>query len=348
MSDKMNIAVLFGGCSSEYSVSLQSAYAVICHIDREKYTPVLIGITRQGDWYCYDGDLDRIPADTWTAGDLIPVAVCPNRTEKALLKYTDAGVEKIPVAAAFPVLHGRNGEDGTVQGAFALAGIPIVGCGVLSSALCMDKDRAHHLARMAGVDVPRAFVLDKPDIPFALAQAETLGYPLFVKPIKAGSSFGVTKVTGADQLPQAIATAFEYDDMVIVEENITGFEVGCAVMGNDQLTIGEVDEIELSGGFFDFTEKYTLKTSAIHVPARIDPATAQRVKDTARTLYKALDCQGFARVDMFVSDGDRIVFNEVNTIPGFTTHSRFPNMMKAIGVSFAQVVNGAIELAVGK
>lgn len=159
---KKKIAVIFGGCSPEYGVSLQSAYAVISHIDRDKYTPVLIGITKQGAWYCFDGDIEKIPADTWdTPVDCVPVVVSPNRSEHALLKITDNAIEKIHIAAAFPVLHGKNGEDGTVQGVFELAGIPVVGCGVLSSALCMDKDRAHKLVHAAGITVPHSYVLEK-------------------------------------------------------------------------------------------------------------------------------------------------------------------------------------------
>ena len=345
---RLKIAVLFGGCSPEYGVSLQSAYAVISHMDQEKYEPILIGITKEGDWYCFDGDIENIPADTWhTQMGCVPVAILPNRSEHAVLKYTENGIEKIHINAAFPVLHGKNGEDGTVQGMFELAGIPVVGCGVLSSALCMDKDRAHKLAHVAGVTIPRSFVLEKEmpaDVVFT--QAAEIGYPLFVKPIKAGSSFGVTKVSDRHDLPSAIKLAFEYDDKVIIEENITGFEVGCAIMGYDSLNVGEVDEIELADGFFDFTEKYTLKTSAIHVPARIDAVTAKRIKETAQTIYKALDCKGFARVDMFLSDSGEIVFNEVNTIPGFTTHSRFPNMLKAVGIPFEQVISTAIEQVV--
>ena len=350
MKRKMNIAVIFGGCSPEYGVSLQSAYAVINHMDKEKYDPVLIGITKQGDWYCFDGDVESILGDTWhTAINCTPVAVLPNRSEHALLKYAENGIEKIYIAAAFPVLHGKNGEDGTVQGIFELAGIPVIGCGVLSSALCMDKDRAHKLAGAAGVAIPNSYTLSRcTNMDSALSLAEKIGYPLFVKPIKAGSSFGVTKVSDHHELPSAIRLAFEYDDEVIIEDNIDGFEVGCAVIGNDTLTVGEVDEIELTDGFFDFTEKYTLKTSVIHVPARIDATTAKRIKQTAQTIYRALGCRGFARVDMFLSPSGKIVFNEVNSIPGFTTHSRFPNMLKAVGIPFEQVIDTAIKQAVEK
>lgn len=342
------IAVIFGGCSSEYSVSLHSAHAVISHMDKTKFTPILIGISPEGNWFIFNGDINKIAADTWcNDSDCSPVAVSPNRTEQCLLVLKNDTITKLPIDAAFPVLHGKNGEDGTVQGVFELAGIPIAGCGILSSALCMDKDRAHKLAHAAGVSIPSSFVVSKNmDIAAALKQAQQISLPLFVKPIKAGSSYGVTKVIKYDELPAAIKSAFQYDDNIIIEEGISGFEVGCAILGNDSLTIGEIDEIELSDGFFNYTEKYTLKTSAIHVPARISPQTAEKIKQTAKTIYRALDCKGFARVDMFLSTSGEIVFNEVNTILGFTAHSRFPNMMKAAGMSFEQIISTAIELAV--
>ncbi len=331
MKEKQKIAVIFGGCSPEYEVSLQSASAVIQHMDRAKYTPVPIGITRKGDWFRFEGDVEEIASDTWhTSPQCKPFALPFHRTSPA------------PFDAAFPVLHGKNGEDGTVQGLFELAGIPVVGCGVLSSALCMDKHRAHQLVQAAGVRVPYAQVVTK-----AESLETDIPYPVFVKPVKAGSSFGITKVAGPDGLPAALALAFQYDDEVLIEETIPGFEVGCAIMGNETLTVGEVDEIELADGFFDYTEKYTLKTSAIHVPARVDSATAQRIKDTAQTIYRALGCKGFARVDMFLTPAGKIVFNEVNTIPGFTAHSRFPSMMQAAGIPFEQVISTVIGLAVG-
>lgn len=343
-----NIAVIFGGCSPEYGVSLQSAYAVITHIDRSEYYPILIGISQDGSWFLFSGSIEKIIDDTWcNIDDCIPVTVSLSRSEHNLLLLKEEKVEKIHIDAVFPVLHGRNGEDGTVQGLFELIGIPIIGCGVLASALCMDKDRAHKLASAAGVSVPKSFVLTKgADIQTAIKQAEQIGYPLFVKPVKAGSSYGVTKAANSNELPDAIKLAFEYDEEIIIEECISGFEVGCAILEKETLVIGEVDEIELADGFFDYTEKYTLKTSAIHVPARVDNETAKRIKQTAKTIYKALGCHGFARVDMFLSASGEIVFNEVNTIPGFTAHSRFPNMMKAAGISFEQIISTAIEAAI--
>jgi D-alanine---D-serine ligase len=346
---RLNIAILFGGCSPEYSVSLQSAYSVIKHLDTNKFMPILIGISSKGNWYRFDGDLEKIASDTWcNPSDCLPAAISPDRETHTLLVFHPDKVIKLPIDAAFPVLHGKNGEDGTVQGLFEMAGIPLVGCGVQASALCMDKDRAHKLAHAAGVQIPASFILQKNmDAGIALAQAESLGYPLFVKPVRAGSSYGITKVIDRHDLPAAIKLAFEYDDEIIIEESISGFEVGCAVMGNNELTVGEVDEIELSDGYFDFTEKYTLKTSAIHVPARISKEKAEEIKQTAKKIYQALGCRGFARVDMFLNADGKVIFNEVNTIPGFTSHSRYPNMMKAVGISFEQLISRVIELAVG-
>ena len=345
--DKRTVAVLFGGCSSEYSVSLASAQAVVQHMDRERYTPVLIGISRSGAWLHYTGPVERIAEDTWNDPRwCAPAVVSLDRGDQTLLVRRGKQVERVHLDAAFPVLHGKNGEDGTVQGVFELAGIPLVGCGVLASALCMDKDRAHKLAAVAGVSVPNSYVLGRGEAGEAASRAERLGYPIFVKPVKAGSSYGVTKVTERGQLTAAVELAFSHDDAVLLEECISGFEVGCAVLGNDVLTVGAVDEIELQSGFFDYTEKYTLKTAQIHVPARIRPEQSAQIQETARTVYRALGCRGFARVDLFLDAQGRIVFNEVNTIPGFTVHSRFPRMMEAAGLTLKEVVTRAIELAV--
>ena len=346
MNQKLKIAVLFGGCSPEYGVSLQSAAAVLRHMDREKYEPVMVGISQVGDWFLYTGPVGRIEDGSWNSEETCArAALSPSRSRSALLVFEERTIRRISLDAAFPVLHGQNGEDGTVQGLFELAGIPLVGCGVLSSALCMDKDRAHKLVRTAGIDVPESFVTGRRDRE-ALERAENIGYPLFVKPLRAGSSYGITKVMERGQLPAALELAFAYDDHVILEEAIPGFEVGCAVMGNEALTVGEPDEIDLQGDFFDYQEKYTLKTSAIHVPARITPAERRRIQENAKTVYRALDCRGFARVDQFLTPEGRLVFNEVNTLPGFTAHSRYPNMMKAAGLSFEQVISALIELAV--
>ena len=245
------------------------------------------------------------------------------------------------------MLHGKNGEDGTIQGIFELAGVPVIGCGALSSALCMDKIRSHQLAALAGAAVPKGTVVTRPYDPEALAEAaRSIGYPLFVKPVRAGSSFGVTRLEGPESLIPAVEEAFHHDREVLLEEAVPGFEVGCAVLGNEEFTVGLVDEIELSGGFFNFEEKYTLKTSAIHCPARISQEKAAEIQAAAKAIYRALDCRVFARVDLFLTPEGKIVFNEVNTIPGFTSHSRYPTMMKGIGLDFSALVDRIITLGV--
>lgn len=345
--EKKKIAVIFGGNSTEYEVSLQSATSVFHHINQEKFDVIPVGITRNGEWYHYTGEIEKISNNTWFEDheNLYSVAVSQNRSVKGLIEFKADQFSIIKVDLVFPVLHGKNGEDGTLQGIFELAGIPVVGCDTLSSALCMDKDKAHKLVSLAGISVPKSVTFKTFGKEEALKEIEAqLSYPLFVKPVRAGSSFGITKVTQKQELEPAIQLAFEHDAEVIVEETIDGFEVGCAVLGTDELIVGRVDEIELSSGFFDYTEKYTLKSSKIYMPARIDAETEKRIQDTAIIIYKTLGCSGFARVDMFYTTSGEIVFNEVNTIPGFTAHSRYPNMMKGIGLSFADMLDKLIGL----
>ncbi len=326
------ILVLFGGCSTEYPVSLQSACAVLKHMDRTCYTPLMVGITREGKWLYYTGALEAIVEDQWQRDACVPCTL-----------LLDRGVGQ---------------PAGTVQGLLELTGVPVIGCGTFASAVCMDKDRAHQLAERAGVRVPRSALFRAgADMDSIQAAAKALGLPIFVKPVRSGSSFGITCVKEWEQLPGAVEAAFQNDREVLLEEAIQGFEVGCAVLGTETLTVGQVDEIELSQGFFDYEEKYTLKTSAIHCPARILPEQAhcparilpeqaQAVQEAARKIYQALDCKGFARVDFFLTPQGEIVFNEVNTIPGFTDHSRYPNMMKGIGLEFPELIRRIIETEV--
>ena len=351
------ILVLFGGCSTEHDISLQSAQGVLEHMDRSRWLPLMVGITCQGEWLCYNGPVSAIGDGSWEQdrSHCTPCTLSLDRDKHQLLLLGDR-VSRVSFDGAFPILHGKNGEDGTVQGLLELAGIPFAGCGALSSALCMDKDRSHKLAALAGVPSPRGIVLEPGFSPAELRRgAEAAGFPLFVKPVRAGSSFGISRVTQPAGLLPAVEEAFGHDREVLLEEAVDGFEVGCAVLGNEEPTLGRVDEIELSGGFFDFTEKYTLKTSAIHCPARIPPEAAARAQEAARTIFRALDCRGFARVDLFLTAGGQVLFNEVNTIPGFTAHSRYPNMMKAAGLDFTSLVelqartleDGMPELGVG-
>lgn len=345
--DKKRIAVIFGGNSAEYEVSLQSACSVLENINRDKFDIFQVGITRSGEWYHYTGKREKIGSNTWfeDSENLFPVAVSQSPSRKGFLEFAGGSCRIINTDLVFPVLHGRNGEDGTLQGLFELAGISVVGCDTLSSAVCMDKDRAHKLVSLTGISVPKSVTFSHSGTEAAVKEIEDrLVYPLFVKPVRAGSSFGITRITEKARLDAAIGLAFEYDTEVIVEEEVNGCEVGCAVLGIDALTVGRVDEIELAGGFFDYTEKYTLKSSKIYMPARVGAEAEKRIQEAAVVIYRALGCSGFARVDMFYTPSGEIVFNEVNTIPGFTSHSRYPNMMKGIGLSFPEMLDRLLGL----
>lgn len=344
--EQKKIAVLFGGCSTEYTVSLHSAFSVLTNLNTEKYEIIPIGITREGEWYRYYGAYDKLMDDTWadTQAELVAVAVSPSRSVHGIVELGRAGAAATRIDFAFPVLHGKNGEDGTVQGLFELAGIPVIGCGTLSSALCMDKDRAHKLAALAGVAAPKAVTIQIYERGKAQEMTAGLTYPLFVKPVRAGSSYGITKIERPEEFTAAVDLAFEHDSQVIVEENVDGFEVGCAVIGISDLTVGRVDEIELKHGFFDYAEKYERASAEIYMPARIDAETERRIQEAAKTVYRALDCSGFARVDLFLTPNGEIVFNEVNSIPGLTTMSRFPNMLKGVGISFPEMLEKLIGL----
>ena len=344
---RKRIAVIFGGHSSEYEVSLQSAFSVLQNMNENKFEVFPVGITREGEWYHYTGGLEQIRDNSWAEKkeNLHSVAVSQSRPAPGFLVFDGDGCRRIPVDLVLPVLHGRNGEDGTLQGLFELAGIPVAGCGTLSSALCMDKDRAHKLVGLAGIAVPKAVAFRQADQEAACRKVkESLSCPLFVKPLRAGSSLGITRIMKMQELFSAVEFAFTYDTEVIVEEEVDGLEVGCAILGDEVLTVGRVDEVALSGSFFDYTEKYTLQSSRIYMPARVERKTEERIQETAVAIYRTLGCSGFARVDMFYTSSGEIVFNEVNTIPGFTSHSRYPNMMKGIGLSFTEVLDKLLSL----
>lgn len=306
--EKKKIGVIFGGCSPEYDVSLESSYSVIKNMNKEKYDCILIGITKNGDWFKFDGDIEDIKNNTWEEkGKCTKVVISTNMSDKGLIDLENNTLIKLD--AIFPVLHGKNGEDGTVQGLVELSGIPLIGCGILSSSLCMDKYLSHKLVESYGIKVAKSIVIDnKTEANVISNKLKQLAYPVFVKPMRAGSSFGITKVENEEIIEKAIKEAFKYDTEIIIEENVEGIEIGCAVLGNDELTVGEIDEIELSSGFFDYTEKYTLKTSKIYVPARISKEISDKAKETAKQIYKILKCKDFARVDMFLTPRRRNLF----------------------------------------
>lgn len=347
---KKTVAVLFGGCSTEYGVSLKSAASVIDHLDESQYELVQIGITREGTWLRYGGNADGIREDRWQEHpSCIPAFLSPSREVAGIVELAGTEFRVTPVDVVFPVLHGKNGEDGTVQGLLELAGIPYVGCDTLSSAICMDKGIAGQLVKAAGIDTAASItVYAEDDLYTAVKEAEPLGFPLYIKPARSGSSYGITKAYDKLELMEGIRFAFMHDTKVIVEQNIAGFEVGCAVLGDAEPMIAEIDEIELQGEFFDYDEKYSLISSKIHLPARIPAETADSVMEKAKIIYRVLGCSGLARVDLFISEDGRIVFNEVNTMPGFTAASRYPNMMRASHISYPELMDRLIRLALQK
>jgi D-alanine--(R)-lactate ligase len=338
---RLKIAILFGGCSEEHDVSVKSAMEIASSIDTQKYEPIYIGITKAGVWA-----LCESPCPEWEDGDCGRAVISPDRQSHGLLVVDGDQCRPLHIDAVFPVLHGKSGEDGAVQGLLELSGIPYVGCDIQSSAICMDKSLAYIVAGSAGIATPEFSVLQGADMPAPNA----LTYPVFVKPARSGSSFGVSKVESADALDAAVAAARQYDSKVLIEQAILGTEVGCAVLGNgSELIVGEVDQIELLHGIFRIHQEAEPESGSenavITVPAKVPADTRQQIRDTARSIYTALGCEGLARVDMFLQDDGRIVLNEVNTLPGFTTYSRYPRMMAAAGIRLSELIDRCLSLA---
>lgn len=349
---KIKLAVIFGGKSSEYSVSLHSAESLLEHCSLDKYDLVLIGITQAGKWLFYpSNDYSAIAHDTWHQNPNCKEVVLSPSSNRGFL-VLDQEIKELAVDVVFPCLHGKNGEDGTMQGLLKLSGIPYVGCDHLASAVTMDKEFTHILAENAGILCAPYLCLyeENHDDLASMYQKSTkkLGLPIFIKPANAGSSYGISKINNEEDFIQGVHHAFKHDHKVLLETTIEGFEIGCAVMGNDELFVGECDEIDTKKDFFDFEAKYALDNTQIYCPARITKETSDRAKEIAKSVYRTLNCSGMTRVDMFVTPTNEIVFNEANTIPGFTATSRYPSMMKAAGLSFEEVIDRLVNLARSK
>lgn len=339
---RTRIGIIFGGASEEHPVSLKSVREVAANLDLETYEPVWIGITETGEWYLCDGPELGSAARR-------RCALSPDRGVRGLLVEDSGRWEAVPLDVVFPVLHGTSGEDGAIQGLLELSGIPYVGCDVASSAICMDKSLAYVIAASAGIRTPRFRTVDARD-PLDAYDTGEIGYPAFVKPARSGSSFGVSKVERAEDLAGAVQCARGYDSKVLIEEAVVGSEVGCAVLGEGpDVIVGEVDRIALSHGFFrihqeDAPELGSHNSTPI-VPADISPEQRTLVRRTARAIYAAFGCRGLARVDMFLTaDGD-VVLNEVNTLPGLTSYSRYPRMMAAADLPLRAVIDRLVALA---
>jgi len=338
----VKLGILFGGASEEHLVSVKSAREVAAHLDHDAYDPVWIGITRDGTWLLCDG-----PESGWEAAGR-PVVLAPDPTIHGVLVTEDDGRHtRMRLDAVLPVLHGTHGEDGAVQGLLELAGIPYAGCDIASSALCMDKSLAYVVASHAGIATPEFRILAAGED----ADPASFEYPVFVKPARSGSSFGVSKVSHAGELADAIAEARRFDAKVLVEQAVVGSEVGCAVLGYaPELVVGEVDRIALTHGFFRIHQESAPETGSENstpiVPADIPATTRERVQETAKAIYRALGCGGLARVDMFLTQDGTVVLNEVNTLPGLTSYSRYPRMMAAAGMSLGEVIDRVVSSAI--
>jgi len=338
--ERLKVGILFGGCSEEHPISVKSAQEVAKHLDREKYEPFFIGITKSGAWKLCDG-----PDPQWENGGCRSAVLSPDRSVHGLLVLDQGSYKTIRLDLVFPVLHGKLGEDGAMQGLLELSGIPYVGCDVQSSALCMDKSLAYLVARSAGIATPNYWTLPAHET----LDPDRLPYPVFVKPARSGSSFGVSKVRRKEELLSALEAARRYDAKVLIEEAVPGSEVGCAILGNDREVIaGEVDQISLSHGFFRIHQEREPESGSdnatVTVPADISVASRLLVQETARALYRALGCRGLSRVDMFLKEDGNVVLNEVNTLPGMTSYSRYPRMMAAAGLPPADVIDRLVSL----
>lgn len=337
--NRIRIGIIFGGTSEEHPVSIKSAQEVARNLDADKYEAFWIGITQGGAWRLCAG-----PGEGWETGGYRPVTLSPDRSVPGLHVLEEGRYEVIDLDVVLPVLHGRHGEDGAMQGLLELSGIPYVGCDVPSSVLCIDKSLAYTVVAAAGIATPTCRVAAEHQNP------GELNYPVFVKPARSGSSFGVSKVSGPEELASAVEVARKYDEKVLIEDAVVGSEVGCAVLGNElELTVGEVDQITLSHGFFRIHQEVDPESgsenSTVTVPADISPDARELVQETAKAIYRALGCRGLARVDMFLTDDGTVALNEVNTFPGLTAYSRYPRMMAAAGLSFAEVLDRAVSLA---
>ena len=345
------LCVLFGGKSSEHEVSCKSAYNVLKNLDKEKYEIIKFGITKEGVTWLYTGDDESIKDGTWETHDCTACVIshCP-KTEGLIKFLPDGTFEKIKVDVFFPVLHGKNGEDGTIQGVFELAQIPYVGNGVLGSALCMDKIFTKVVLESAGIKTsPGFYIINSENDEETVNKKieESFGYPVVVKPSNAGSSVGVSLVETRAELKEALDVAFCEDRRVLIEKKIDKRELECAVFGDHEKAYASVlGEVITLSKMYDYTTKYEDTATKTEIPAQVDEAISDKIRELAVKAFLACDCTGLARVDFFVENGtNEIYLNEINTLPGFTNISMYPMLWGATGVSYSELLDKVIELA---
>ena len=349
---KQNVCVLFGGISPEHEVSLRSAEFVLSNLDPEKYNIFPVGITKKGDWILFGGkDYSQLPTGAWEQDPANRRAAISPVRGQGLLSFEGDCVVREWIDVVFPVLHGENGEDGAMQGLLQLSGIPFVGPGVASSAVAMDKTFTKLVADSEGVLQAAWLLAKRIDIQTRMDTVldkieERFAYPVFIKPAGTGSSVGVSKASDRAQAMAALELAAKFDSKVLVEEFIDGCEVEVAVMGNDTPVASICGEIDSGAEFYDYDAKYLTDTSVAYIPARISDEIAEQTRQNAIKIYSAMGCKGLSRVDFFVTRADhRIVFNEINTLPGFTSISMYPKLFCASGFTPGELVDELIRLA---
>ena len=345
--DKLNVCVIFGGKSSEHEVSRISAKNIISNLNKEKYNVYMLGITRKGEWLLYDGEVDNLLSDEWEKSNVKKAIISPDPSDSGLIVFDNDKISTIHLDCAFVIIHGRNGEDGTIQGLLELSGIPYTGPGVLGSAVCMDKGIAKEVLAYNGIPVSKGISLRKCNgIENAVKKVkENFEYPVFVKPANAGSSIGCNKVSNDEELEKALKIAFDNDKKILVEEFINAIEVESAVMGNDEPKVAKVGQIVSYHEFYDYDAKYNDTTSRTVIPAQIPQEKADEIAKIAKKAYTCTECVGFARIDFFIDKNTgKVILNEINTLPGFTNISMFPMMWNASGFSYSELLDEIIRL----
>lgn len=353
MNSKRTVAVIFGGQSSEHEVSRTSAVLMLHALDPEKYQVLPVGITKKGQWLIYNGPVEHVKTGEWEKYG-VPVSLSPDATKKCFLKIVNDTVKEIPVDVVVPVLHGAWGEDGTIQGLLEMAQIPYVGCGVLASAVSMDKVFTKLIAKSVRIPQAKYLWVHKYDLDQKrekiMDQAEKkLGYPCFVKPSNAGSSVGISKAKNRTELSRALDYAAGYDRKVIIEEAIDAREFECAVLGNEEIMVSGVGEILSAAEFYDYDAKYNNSASRTVIPAQIEQDKVEEMRRIARKIFRAVDGSGLARVDFFIDKHTgKVLFNELNTMPGFTPISMYPMLWEAAGMKNREMMDRFIELALAR
>ena len=338
--------------SPEHEVSLRSAEAVLNNIDHSKYNVIPMGITKEGKWIIYGGkDYSELPAGTWLNNPAnCRGSISPVRGE-GLFRFEEDCVVRERIDVVFPVMHGENCEDGALQGLLQLAGIPYVGPHVAASAVSMDKTLTKLVVDQAGVPQAAWHLVRKNEVKSHMNQViaaleAKFQYPMFVKPAGTGSSVGVSKAANREALDKALHEAAKFDEKILVEEFINGREIEVAVMGNSSPVASCCGEIDSGAEFYDYEAKYVTDTSTAYIPARISEEVEEQVRELAVQVYSAIGCQGLSRVDFFVTyEDNRIVFNEINTLPGFTSISMYPKLFDASGIPYSQLIDQLLELA---